>query len=107
MPSLNPSTHIARYSGAPYTIGVSGGEGDAEGDVSAAAAEGEVTIAARSPGAQPLRTSTKNRARPRFRVKRSRKKRDCARLSQSLQDGRAPVRRTHPPSRPARGSPPS
>jgi len=52
MPSLNPSTHIARYCGGPYTIGASGGEGDAEGGVTAEAVEGEATIAACPPGPQ-------------------------------------------------------
>src|ERR1700737_2872723 len=77
MPSLNASTHIARYWGVPYTIGVSGvgealGEGEPGGD-------GEVSTDACGPGEQPLRTKIRTRAPPRLRIKRSRTARDLGR----------------------------
>src|SRR5712691_4502379 len=97
IPSLNASTHIARYSDGPYTIGASGGVGDAEGSVSAEGVEGEDATAARSPGPHALRTINRNRARPRFRLKRSRTIRDCARRSQSVRGGRAAATRSHRP----------
>src|SRR5438105_6172136 len=100
IPSLKASTHIARYSDGPYTIGASGGVGDAEGSISAEGVEGvegEDTTAARSPGPQALRTINRNRARPKFRLKRSRTIRDCARPSQSVRGGRAAATRSRRP----------
>src|SRR5437879_13438689 len=80
LPSLNASTRLARYCGGPYVIGVSDGVGEAIGDGEVDAdGDGEVTAAASGPGPQALRTTTRNRARPRFRLKRSRTIRDCAR----------------------------
>src|SRR5260370_21932890 len=72
MASLNPSTHIARYWGGPYTMGLGVGEGEATGEW-----EGETrgvagaVAAACGPGPQPLKTTITTQAGPRWRLTRS------------------------------------
>src|ERR1700737_5445638 len=63
IPSLNPSTHIARYWFGPYTMGLGDGDGEAigDGDGDATGVAGAVAAVCGA-GAHPIKTPTRKRA---------------------------------------------